>query len=191
MKREKAESILNTARQMFRKYGIQKTNLEDIARHSKVAKATIYNYFGNKDRVYLEVLNREIGLYTELISKAIEQEISPKDKLRAFLHTSFKFAREKAEILNLQSDTMSRYVPDAKKIRKDLFTKQASLLESILKDGFKNGIFSRCDVSAARGILYAIIGFEHTWLLDPDKADPEADLDGLLNILCNGIILKE
>ena len=53
------ESILAAARHMFMKHGIQKTTLEEIARLSRVAKATIYNYFGSKDRVYLEVLNRE------------------------------------------------------------------------------------------------------------------------------------
>jgi AcrR family transcriptional regulator len=41
MKKEKMESILATARHMFVKYGIQKTTLEEIARFSRVAKATI------------------------------------------------------------------------------------------------------------------------------------------------------
>jgi AcrR family transcriptional regulator len=44
---------------MFSRYGIQKTNLDDLARMSKVAKATLYNYFGGKEQIYTEALNQE------------------------------------------------------------------------------------------------------------------------------------
>ena len=59
MKEEKAESILNAAKKIFGRYGPQKTMLDEIAHMARVAKATIYNYFGSKDRIYLEVLSRE------------------------------------------------------------------------------------------------------------------------------------
>ena len=60
MKKEKVESILDSATKMFGRYGIQKTTLSEVASLARVAKATIYNYFGNKDQVYLEVLQREV-----------------------------------------------------------------------------------------------------------------------------------
>ena len=68
MKEGKAESILDTAKKMFGRYGLQKTTLAEIARMARVAKATIYNYFGSKDRVYLEVLRRETNEIVEKIS---------------------------------------------------------------------------------------------------------------------------
>ena len=51
MKQEKLESILDAAGNMFGRYGIQKTSLHEIAQMARVAKATIYNYFGSKDQV--------------------------------------------------------------------------------------------------------------------------------------------
>jgi len=60
MKQEKLDSILDTAKKMFARYGLRKTSVDEVARMARVAKATIYNYFGSKDQVYLEVLRREM-----------------------------------------------------------------------------------------------------------------------------------
>ena len=188
MKKDKVDSILNTARQMFKKYGIQKTNLEDIARLSKVAKATIYNYFGSKDRVYMEVLNREVSDIASRISEAVGQVKSPGEKLRAFIFTSFKLVREAADILNLRSDLLHRLLPCAGDVRKNLFLAQTAILQTILNEGVKEGIFNSCGPHTGRSIVYALRGFEFTWLLDSDNAEIDADLDELFNILCSGIL---
>ncbi len=188
MKKDKVDSILNTARQMFKKYGMQKTNLEDIARLSKVAKATIYHYFGSKDRVYMEVLNREVSDIASRISEAVEQVKSPREKLRAFILTSFKLVREAADILNLRSDLLRRLLPCAGAVRKNLFLAQTSILQTILNEGVKEGIFNSCGPHTVRSIVYAMRGFEFTWLLDSDNADIDADLDELITLLCGGIL---
>ncbi|MDY6831013.1 MAG: TetR/AcrR family transcriptional regulator [Thermodesulfobacteriota bacterium] len=188
MKKDKVDSILNTARQMFKKYGIQKTNLEDIARLSKVAKATIYNYFGSKDRVYMEVLNREVSDIASRISDVVEQVKSPGEKLRAFIFTSFRLVKEAADILNLRSDFPHRHLPRAGDVRKNLFLAQTAILQTILSDGAKKGVFNSHGPHTARSIVYAMRGFESTWLLDPDNAEIDADLNELFNILCDGIL---
>jgi hypothetical protein len=68
MKKEKVESILNTAKKMFARYGLRKTSMDEMAGMARVAKATIYTYFGNKDQVYLEVLRREANEIVEKVS---------------------------------------------------------------------------------------------------------------------------
>ena len=49
MNQAKLETILHTAKKMFARYGPRKTSIEEMARVARVAKATIYNNFGNKD----------------------------------------------------------------------------------------------------------------------------------------------
>jgi AcrR family transcriptional regulator len=188
MKKNKVDSILNTARRMFKKYGMQKTNVEDIARLSKVAKATIYNYFGSKDQVYMEVLNREVIDISSRITDAVNQVESPREKLRAFIFTSFKQVKEAADILNLRSDLLQRLLPCAGAVRKNLFLAQTSILQDILNKGVEEGVFNSCGPHTVRSIVYAMRGFEFTWLLDSDNADIDADLDELLTLLCSGIL---
>jgi AcrR family transcriptional regulator len=92
MKKEKIESILDAATKMFARYGIRKTSVDEVARMARVAKATIYNYFGSKDHVYLEVLRREANEIVERISSSVAQEISPRDKLVAFARAKFRYS---------------------------------------------------------------------------------------------------
>lgn len=50
------ESIKKAARELFRHYGYKKTSVNEIARKAKIAKATIYKYFGSKELVLHAIL---------------------------------------------------------------------------------------------------------------------------------------
>ena len=52
---------------------------------ARVAKGTIYSYFGGKDQVYLEVLRREADDIIKMVSSATLKEASPSDRLRTFV----------------------------------------------------------------------------------------------------------
>jgi AcrR family transcriptional regulator len=61
------ESILRSAKELFRKYGYHKTSVNEIAKKAKIAKATIYKYFESKEQIldfilmdYLDVNLHEI-----------------------------------------------------------------------------------------------------------------------------------
>jgi len=50
------ETIKKAARELFRRYGYQKTSVNEIARRAKLAKATIYKYFDSKEMVLHAIL---------------------------------------------------------------------------------------------------------------------------------------
>jgi len=192
MKPEKIESILNTAKRMFGRYGIQKTSLSEIAQKARVAKATIYNYFGSKDQVYLEVLNREVNDIIEKISSAVEQTSSPINKLRVFLQARFRYMKEAINILNLRQEGLDRLLPKTSDIRNHLFSREISILNSILEKGAREGIFHVSNIMlTAQAIGYALRGFEATWLLEENDREIKKHLDNLSDILCKGMLVRK
>ena len=44
----KEERIINSARELFIKYGIKKVSMNEIAKNAGVTKKTVYSYFVNK-----------------------------------------------------------------------------------------------------------------------------------------------
>ena len=192
MKEEKAESILNTAEKMFGRYGLQKTTLDEIARMARVAKATIYNYFGSKDRVYLEVLRREANETVEKISFSVSQEVLPVNKLIAFARTKFRYMRQAINILNLDRDGIEKVLPKAESIRSELFDREVDIIRSILEEGVKKGIFCLNNVPlAASAIGYALKGFELNWLVQKSEEHIDHHLNELTNIIFYGLMSEK
>ena len=87
MKQEKLNYIIDVARNMFARYGLRKTNIDELAHMARVAKATIYNYFGSKDSVYLAVLKKEADEIIGAILDSIDKEALPPEKLIALVKT--------------------------------------------------------------------------------------------------------
>jgi len=189
VKEEKAESILNTAKKMFGRYGLQKTTLDEIARMAHVAKATIYNYFGSKDRVYLEVLRREANEIVEKISFSVDQEVLPGGKVIAFARAKFRYMRHAINILNLDREGIEKLLPSAESIRSELFEREVNIIRSILEEGVEKGIFRLNNVLlAATAIGHALRGFELHWLVQESEERIEYYLDELMNILFYGLM---
>lgn len=63
------ESIKKAAQDLFRRYGYNKTSVNEIAHKAKIAKATIYKYFDSKElilhSILLDYLEKNV---TELVS---------------------------------------------------------------------------------------------------------------------------
>jgi len=50
------ESIKRSAQELFRKFGYHKTSVNEIAKKTKIAKATIYKYFESKEAILHSLL---------------------------------------------------------------------------------------------------------------------------------------
>ena len=192
MKEEKLESILETAKKAFARYGLRKTSLEEVARMARVAKATIYNYFGSKDQVYMEVLRREANEVVEKISSSMDQEALPCDKLVSFAKAKFRYMRQAINILNLDREGIEKLLPSAESVRNELFEREVNIIRSILEEGVKKGIFHINNiVFAARAIGHALKGFELNWLVQESEEKIDHYLDELMSILFYGLISEQ
>lgn len=192
MKQEKLEAILTTAKKVFARYGLRKTSLDEIARMARVAKGTIYNYFGSKDRVYLEVLSREADELLKKISLSVSKEISPEAKFAAFFRAKFQYMRQAINILNLDREGVGKYLPAAESIRNDFFEREVNIIDSILREGIEKGVFRLNDAFlAAKSIGYALRGFELNWLIQESEEGIEHYLTELLNLLFFGLMVEK
>ncbi|MDD5724103.1 MAG: TetR/AcrR family transcriptional regulator [Syntrophales bacterium] len=192
MKQEKLEAILTTAKKMFARYGPRKTNLDEIARMAKVAKGTIYSYFGSKDRVYLEVLSQEADEVVKKISLSVGKEVSPEAKFAVFVRAKFQYMRHAVNILYLDREGIEKYSPAAESIRNDFLEQEIKIIDSILRQGMEKGVFRLNDVSlAARAIAHALRGFELNWLVQEGEETIERYLDELLNLLFFGLMVEK
>ena len=188
MNQAKLEAILHTAKRMFARYGPRKTTIEEVARMARVTKATIYNNFGNKDQVYLEVLRREMHEVVENISLEVIKESSPDAKLVAYVKAKFRHMRKAINILNLDREGIGNVLPLVEDIRKELFELEVKNICAILTEGLEKKIFYLTHpILASTAIVHCLKGFELNWLVQENEEKIDKYLDELINILFNGL----
>jgi AcrR family transcriptional regulator len=94
---DRRAQILRVAEQVFSQRGYQGTSLEDIAASAGVTRPLIYNYFADKDELYLECLHAARGELEAAIVAAAGAHTHPRDMLRAGMIAYFTFVAERGK----------------------------------------------------------------------------------------------
>lgn len=77
--------ILEAARDIFSRYGLKKSTMDDVAKATGKGKSTLYYYFPGKTELFEAVARDEFNKYVKKIREAINQSVTPRDKLKALL----------------------------------------------------------------------------------------------------------
>jgi len=90
MAQRKQLQILKTAEILFNKFGIKKTAVDDIARNARVAKATIYNYFRNKDGLLKALVVNKIQQFESKLLD-LNESTNPIEAIKLLIQEHIKF----------------------------------------------------------------------------------------------------
>ena len=86
--------IMNSAKKLFSKRGIEQTSMEDIAKESNICKATLYSYYSNRDAIRNDiVLDAMIYLYNTF-SETINTSLPIKDNFMSVCNSLFIFKQK-------------------------------------------------------------------------------------------------
>lgn len=75
------QKLLEVARELFAKQGIDATTMNDIAVASQKGRRTLYTYFRNKEEIFLAVIEYELEHLSEEMDKVVSMPIAPDQKL--------------------------------------------------------------------------------------------------------------
>ena len=74
----KVAQVLDGARQVFMAQGFEGASVDDIARAAGVSKATLYSYFPDKRRLFIEVAATECARQTDMAVDSIDRTAPPR-----------------------------------------------------------------------------------------------------------------
>ena len=138
---EKRERILRMASRLFAERGFNRADMEEIAKRSGVAKGSLYNYFQNKDELYLYVCRDAIGRSREATWGEVQD---PWDIYQVVNHIfrhhvrfELRFPEYPRLHLNFSSPRMERF---ADNLAPESERHTSGRLKKLLKDGIRRGI---------------------------------------------------
>ena len=89
---DKAERILAAAGDLFLRNGLRGTSMEAIAKAARIAKPTLYAYFGDKDAVFAELVERLAADWREAFLDGLRSDGDVVARVGAALTNKYKAA---------------------------------------------------------------------------------------------------
>ena len=87
----KQKEIISAAIEIFAEKGYEYTTLDDIAEAAEFGKGTLYNYFQNKEDLYLAILEDIFGVFHTNLKKISEESKSFHEFINKFIENAFTF----------------------------------------------------------------------------------------------------
>ena len=137
------ESLLRAAMEELSQRGLGGARVDRIAERAGINKKLIYYYFGNKEKLFLAVLETT---YADIrtAEKALNLEtLAPVAAVRGLVAFTWQYFLDHPEFLNLlNSENLhgARHLRQSKQIR-EMHSPLVALLGEVLERGRKSGIF--------------------------------------------------
>jgi AcrR family transcriptional regulator len=188
---EVKETIVDVARQIFSKYGFKKTTMNEIANAKGKGKSTIYYYFASKEKIFQAVVEKEASILNQELIKVNKQATSPTMKLKMHVVVRMHAVEKLANYYSAIKDEYLCHLDFIEKIRKKSDKQEIQMMESILNEGVRDGIFDIKDISlAAIAIVTALKGMEVPLFWGGKEKNIDQRLDNLIHILFNGVLTR-
>ena len=164
--------LVDVARQLFAKMGVENTTMNDIALASKKGRRTLYTYFKSKEDIYMAVVESELDMLSESMGRVVTRNISPTEKILALIYTRLDSVKEVVYRNGTLRANFFRDIWRVEKVRKKFDAKEIQLFHQILEEGQQSGVFHVDDVRMTAEIMhYCLKGIEVPYIRGRIGAD--------------------
>ncbi len=147
-KSKKSIEIARAALGLFSRNGYTSTSVRQIAEKAGIGKGTLYEYYSNKEEIFLGAVKEWMVDFDELVSDRLDSLEDPVDKLYAILDLKTEFwnpadmATARMIIEMLKHTVMKGGVMyERNNIMKEYHAKMQKIVMDILLEGISKGIF--------------------------------------------------
>lgn len=153
--------LVDVARQLFARQGVDNTTMNDIAAASKKGRRTLYTYFKSKEQIYMAVVESELEMLSDKMNEVAKRDVAPDVKILDLIASHLDSIKEIVYRNGTLRAGFFRDIWRVEAVRKHFDANEISLFLSILKDGKEKGIFDIDNVEIMADILhYCIKGIE-------------------------------
>ena len=153
--------LVDVARGLFAKQGLENTTMNDIAVASGKGRRTLYTYFKNKEDIYFAVIETELEHLSAQLSEVANKRMDLEEKLVEIIYVHLHSIKE--VVLrngNLRAEFF-RNIWMVEKVRKKFDEDEIELFRKVYADGKADGEFDIEDVDLVADIThYCIKGLE-------------------------------
>ena len=155
------DKLIEMARHLFAKNGVEDTTMNDIAVASGKGRRTLYTYFKSKEEVFYAVIEQEMTRMSQRLRLVATKELEPEDKLVQLIYAHLSLIKEAVvRNGNLRAEFF-RNIWLVEKVRKVFDQTEIDLIQQIIMQGIRQGKLDVTNIRMSVDILhYCIKGLE-------------------------------
>ena len=167
--------LVDVARQLFAKNGVDNTTMNDIAVASTKGRRTLYTYFKSKEDIYVAVVESELDKLSEALDKVASEKIAPDVKILKLIETHLDAIKLIVRRNGTLRASFFRDIWRVERVRRNFNLHEIALFKQVLIEGNEKGIFEVENVDILADILhYCVKGIEVPYI----RGKIGDDLDG-------------
>ena len=153
--------LVDVARQLFAKKGVEDTTMNDIAVASRKGRRTLYTYYKSKEQIYMAVVESELEMLSDRLKEAAGKTMSPDKKILELIMTHLDTIKMVVYRNGTLRASFFRDIWRVEAVRKHFDLNEIVLFRRILEEGKMQGYFDIDNVDITADILhYCIKGIE-------------------------------
>lgn len=155
------QEIIAAARQVFAAKGFENAKLEEIAELAEYGKGTLYNYFENKEALFLATFEDSFDRYQSRVIAASESTDGFIARLQAYLRAAVAYFNENRSFYNIlvveRSKLTGRLSDDIKEAMLQKGKEQTAHLARLLQEGVDAGVLRPLDPEVMANALLGLL----------------------------------
>lgn len=190
----KKNQILAAAKQVFGRFGFNKTTLDDVANAVGMKKASLYYYYASKEELFKDVIKSETDELVAELEKNVFDKNNVHDQLNTYINTRLAYLQKMINIHNLTVNSILEFRPISELLYREFFDKQIQIVVKIISDGIKNGELKNVNADRTANIFLTAIESIATKVLCKSKATNEINYKSieddslfLIELIINGL----
>ncbi len=161
------QRLIEMARELFARNGLEGTTMNDIAKASGRGRRTLYTYFRHKEEIYYAVIEEELALLSEKLKAVQTMHAEPEEKIFALVYTHLSIIRETVLRNGSLRAEFFRNIWMVEKVRRTFDAHEHRILRAVLQEGIDKGRFRIEDVGLMTDIIhYSVKGLEVPYIYD-------------------------
>jgi AcrR family transcriptional regulator len=153
------QALIEEGRKLFLRFGIKKTNVEQLVSAVGIAKGTFYHFFESKEDLCMEIFNQEEAAMAKDVEALLARHDEPMEALRAVMAYSLKYVRTDS-LLTLLRQT-GEYALLARGVRRNKLARHlahdAEFVTLIMETLREKGVKCAVGPEVLAGIFRAIV----------------------------------
>ncbi len=191
------KDIIEAAKRVFAVKGFEKATLDEIAVEAEYGKGTLYNYFKNKEDIFISLMRYELDKMNDILGNSLSKYNDSREQLKEVVKSAILYAKENQIFFRLLMKEVGKLVShDNNNVYHDILMENhmfgVKIISDILNNGIKKSEVKNIDTDLAAHIFIFMIRsviMRVLWL--EGKKSMENDIDFLVSVFYDGVALRK